>query len=109
MLDSSQPGHLVPMLWAERDLVRGRLAAQDGDPAATAALAAAVSQLRELSTPYHLAHGLLDQAEQLLRLGDTDAAASALEEARTTATQLRCQPLLDRVSGITAAEPRIPA
>jgi tetratricopeptide (TPR) repeat protein len=109
MLDSSQPGHLVPMLSAERDLVSARLAAQDGDPAATAALAAAVSRLRELSTPYHLAHGLLDQAQHLLRQGDTETAAGAVEEARSTATSLRCQPLLARAAAITAAEPRIPA
>ena len=109
MLDGSQPGHLVPMLSAERDLVSARVAAQDGDPAATAALAAAVGRLRELSTPYHLAHGLLDQAQHLLRQGDTEIAAGAVEEARSTATQLRCQPLLDRAAAITAAEPRIPA
>ena len=109
MLDSSQPGHLVPMLSAEHDLVNARLAARDGDPAATTSLAAAVGLLRELSTPYHLAHGLLDQAQHLMRQGDTEAAATAVEEARSTATRLRCQPLLDRAAAITAAEPRIPA
>ncbi len=109
MLDSSQPGHLVPMLSAEHDLVNARLAARDGDPAATASLAAAVGRLRELSTPYHLAHGLLDQAQHLMRQGDTEAAAGAVEEARSTATRLRCQPLLDRAAAITAAEPRITA
>jgi hypothetical protein len=109
MLDGSQPGHLVPMLSAERDLVCARVAAQDGDPAATAALAAAIGRLRELSTPYHLAHGLLDQAQHLLRQGDTETAAGAVEEARSTATSLRCQPLLDRAAAITAAEPRVPA
>ena len=35
---------------------------RDGDPAAGAAFAAAISGLRETSTPYHLAHGLLDHA-----------------------------------------------
>ena len=68
LLDSYQPGHLAPMLRAERDLARARLAAGDGDPAAAAAFAAAISGLRELSTPYHLAHGLLDHAEHLTRL-----------------------------------------
>jgi hypothetical protein len=52
LLDACQPGYLAPMLRAERDLVRARLAARDGDPAA-ASLAAAVGGLRELSTPYH--------------------------------------------------------
>ncbi len=39
LLDDYQPGHLAPMLRAERDLVRARLAAGDGDPAAAAAFA----------------------------------------------------------------------
>ena len=55
LLDSHQPGHLAPMQRAERDLARARLAAGYGDPAADAAFAAAISSLRELSTPYHLA------------------------------------------------------
>ncbi len=62
LLDAYQPGYLAPTLRAERDLVRARLAAGDGDPAAAASFAAAVGGLRELSTPYHLAHGLLDHA-----------------------------------------------
>ena len=55
------------MLRAERDLVRARLADGDGDEAAAAAFTAAISGLRELSTPYHLAHGLLDHAQYLSR------------------------------------------
>jgi hypothetical protein len=51
LLDSRQPGHLAPVLRAERDLARARLAADDGDPAATAAFTAAVSSLRAQSTP----------------------------------------------------------
>ena len=69
LLDSYQPGHLAPMLRAERDLVRARLAASDGDPAAAAAFAAAITGLREHSTPYHLAHGLLDHAQYLTAPG----------------------------------------
>jgi class 3 adenylate cyclase/tetratricopeptide (TPR) repeat protein len=108
-LDDSQPGHVVPMLHAERALVRARLAAHDDAAAAVPGFAHAIRSLRELSTPYHLAHGLLDQAEQLLRQGDTEAAAGAVAEARSTATSLRCQPLLDRAAAVTAAAPRIPA
>jgi hypothetical protein len=84
------------MLRAERDLVRARLAARDGDPAAAASFMAAIRGLRELSTPYHLAHGLLDHAERLIRLGEADEAALAIGEARDIARNLRCQPLLDR-------------
>ena len=55
MLDSHPPEYLPPMLKAERALVRARLSARDGDPAAAASLTAAVRGLRELSNPYHLA------------------------------------------------------
>ena len=109
LLDSRQPGHLPPMLRAERDLVRARLAASDGDPAAAAAFAAAITSLREQSTPYHLAHGLLDHAQHLARLPDADAAARAVAEARTIAGQLRCQPLLDRATDLAPAGPPVQA
>jgi len=104
LLDSHQPGHLAPMQRAERDLARARLAAGYGDPAADAAFAAAISSLRELSTPYHLAHGLLDHADHLTRLGAADAAAVAIDEARDIAANLRCQPLLDQAAKITPAK-----
>jgi class 3 adenylate cyclase/predicted ATPase len=100
LLDSTPPGRLAPMLKAERDLVRSRLAARDGDPNAGTAFAAAVTSLRERSTPYHLAHGLLDHAEYLTQRGDTDAAAWAIAEARGIADRLRCQPLLDRADAL---------
>ena len=69
LLDSYPPGYLAPMLRAERDLVRARLAAGDGDGSAAAAFTAAIKSLRELSTPYHLAHGLLDHAQYLATAG----------------------------------------
>jgi class 3 adenylate cyclase/tetratricopeptide (TPR) repeat protein len=105
MLDARQPGHLAPMLRAERELTRARLAAADGDHAASAAFAAAIASLRELSTPYHLAHGLLDHAEHLTRHGDAEAAARTIEEARDIAARLRCQPLLDRAAEMTPGAP----
>ena len=97
------------MLRAERDLVRARLAAGDGDPAAAASFTAAITGLREQSTPYHLAHGLLDHAEYLTRQGDADAAALAVDEARAIGERLRCQPLLDRATRSSGAEPGIRA
>jgi class 3 adenylate cyclase/predicted ATPase len=109
MLDSYQPGHLAPMLLAERDLVRARLAAADGEPSAASAFTAAVTSLREQSTPYHLAHGLLDHAEYLLRQGETHAAALATAEAADIARRLRCQPLLDRAAAVSSAESRVEA
>ena len=109
LLDNYQPGHLPPMLRAERNLARARLAAADGGPDAAAAFAAAISSMREQSTPYHLAHGLLDHAEYLTRLRDADAAALAAGEARTIASRLRCGPLLDRAANLTPAAPPAPA
>jgi class 3 adenylate cyclase/predicted ATPase len=103
LLDGCQPGHLVPMLRAERDLVRARLAA-DGGLDAAAAFTAAISRLREQSTPYHLAHGLLDHAQYLRRTGDAAAAAAAVDEARDIGSRLRCQPLLDRAGALTPAD-----
>jgi class 3 adenylate cyclase/tetratricopeptide (TPR) repeat protein len=105
LLDSHQPGHLAPMLRAERDLTRARLAVDDGDQNAGPAFAAAISSLRDLSTPYHLAHGLLDHAQYLISLHDTDAAALAVNEARTIASRLRCQLLLDRAEDLTSVRP----
>jgi class 3 adenylate cyclase/tetratricopeptide (TPR) repeat protein len=104
LLDSYQPGHLAPMLRAERDLARARLGA--GDEGAAAAFTAAIASLREQSTPYHLAHGLLDHAEYLLRAGDAEIAAAAIDEARDVASRLRCQPLLDRAAALAPADSR---
>jgi tetratricopeptide (TPR) repeat protein len=104
LLDGCQPGHLAPMLRAERDLVRARVTAGNADQAA-AAFTAVVTGLRDMSTPYHLAHGLLDQAEYLTRMADTEAAAQAIEEARGIAERLGCQPLLDRAGRTTAGKP----
>jgi class 3 adenylate cyclase/tetratricopeptide (TPR) repeat protein len=115
-LDAYQPGHLAPMLRAERDLVRARLAAADGaEGTAAVAFAAAIASLRERGTPYHLAHGLLDHAQYLLGQGDAGAAAPAIEEARDIGDRLRCQPLLDRAANLDPAtapapvSPRTPA
>jgi class 3 adenylate cyclase/tetratricopeptide (TPR) repeat protein len=109
LLAASPPGHLPPMLRAERDLTLARLAAADHDPSASAAFATAINSLRELSTPYHLAHGLLDHAQHLISLPDPDPAALALDEARTIAGRLRCQPLLDRATDLAAAVTSLPA
>jgi class 3 adenylate cyclase/tetratricopeptide (TPR) repeat protein len=105
-LDTCPPGHVVPMLRTERDLVRARLADRDGSPAAGADLAAAMTGLREHSTPYHLAHGLLDHAEHLSRAGEAEAASSTIGEARAIAQKLRCRPLLDRADAVERAASR---
>jgi hypothetical protein len=97
------------MLRAARALTRARLAASDHDPAAAASFAAAIASQRELSTPYHLAHGLLDHAQYLTQLGDAEAAEAAIAEAHDIAGRLRCQPLLDRAAGLTPARPPVQA
>jgi hypothetical protein len=109
LLDAYQPGHIPPMLRAERELARTRLAAADGAAGAAAAFAAAIASLRERSTPYHLAHGLLDYAQYLADRGDADAAEAAAGEARDLARNLRCQPLLDRAANITSAQSPVQA
>jgi hypothetical protein len=83
------------MQGAERDLARARLAA-DGDPAVGSAFAAAITGLRQHSTPHQVAHSLLDHAAHLSHLGHAQAAAATASEAVGIARQLRCQPLLDR-------------
>jgi hypothetical protein len=92
LLDSYQPGEIAPMLRAERDLALARLTAADGDRAAAASFAAAISSLRERGTPYHLAHGLLDHAEYLARDGDADGAAQAITEARESPATCAARP-----------------
>jgi class 3 adenylate cyclase len=74
---------------------------------AAAAFAAAISSLRALSTPYHLALGLLEYAEQAMHVGNADVARTAVDEACDIAGRLRCQPLLDRAADLLPAEPRI--
>jgi class 3 adenylate cyclase/tetratricopeptide (TPR) repeat protein len=108
-LDAAEPGHLAPMLQAERDLARARLAARDHPEQAAEEFAAAIRGLRDLSTPYHLAHGLLDHAGHLSERGESEAAVEAIAEARDIATRLRCQPLLDRIDAINSARAHAPA
>ena len=92
------------MLRAERDLARARLAAQRRRPGRHRIIRIRITTLREVSTPYHLAHGLLDHAGYLMRLRHTEAAEAAIGEARDIARNLRCQPLLDRAANTTPAK-----
>jgi hypothetical protein len=109
LLEGYQPGQLAPMQRAERDLVRARLAAAGAGPDASPAFAAAVAGLRQHSTPYHLAHGLLDHAAYLTARGDAEAAAAAATEAVGIAERLRCQPLIGRAETIQPVRRRTAA
>ncbi|MHB1592954.1 MAG: AAA family ATPase [Streptosporangiaceae bacterium] len=102
LLDTRRPGYLPPMLRAERELARARTATTAGGPAA-GPLRAAVVAMRAQSTPYHLAHALLDQAAGLLAAGDEQAGARAADEAREIAGRLGCLPLLSRAAVIRDA------
>jgi tetratricopeptide (TPR) repeat protein len=98
LIENQLPGQLAPMLRAERELVQARLAAGEERSDSNDRIATAIAMLRSLSTPYHLAHGLIDQAEHLRTIGDAVAAGSAVEEASGIATRLGCQPLVDRAA-----------
>jgi class 3 adenylate cyclase/predicted ATPase len=102
-LDGYRDGQLAPMQRAERDLVRARSAAANGEAGAAAAMLDAIASLRGQSTPYHLGHGLLDHAEVLLAAGDLGAADRAIDEARQIGQRLRCTPLLARAESISTA------
>lgn len=97
-------GELAPMMLAERSLVAARLAAVGEDPDADAMFTDAIAALRATSTPYHLAHGLLDHAALLAMNGDGPSATLAVAEAREIAERLRCRPLSDRVGEVAVAE-----
>jgi class 3 adenylate cyclase/tetratricopeptide (TPR) repeat protein len=107
IVEHRQPGQLSPLLWAERDLARARLATRDST-ADAGAFTAAIRGLRENGTPYHLAHGLLDYAGHLTKVGDAEAAARAIDEARGIAAKLRCQPLLDRAGELARPPASVP-
>ncbi|MGH8862406.1 MAG: hypothetical protein ACRDVG_14455, partial [Jatrophihabitantaceae bacterium] len=100
-LDAHPVGQLPPMLRAERDLVRARVAGANGSPDVPAAYAAAVTALRRVGSPYHLAHGLLDHAEYLTRTGEHVAASTLATEAREIAERLGARPLLERAARAT--------
>jgi tetratricopeptide (TPR) repeat protein len=96
MLDAELPGRLSPLLRAERELVRARVAAARGDESAGQQLTSAVDTMRRSSPPHLLAAGLLDHAAYLLEHGDHAVAAVAAAEAREIGERLDCRPVLDR-------------
>ena len=96
MLDAELPGRIPPVLRAERVLVQARMAAATGDAEAGRMFEAAVHEMRALSPPHLLAHGLLDHAEHLAGAGEVAAAAAAVQEAREIAERLGARPILRR-------------
>ncbi len=102
MVDDEMPGRLPPMLRAERDLVRARIAIAAGAPDAGEQLDAAVVTMRAMSPPHLLAGGLLDRAEYLIGAGDVTAAAMDVADAQAIGERLGCRPLLDRAAALSA-------
>ncbi|MFN2560597.1 MAG: adenylate/guanylate cyclase domain-containing protein [Jatrophihabitans sp.] len=102
-LDGYPVGHVPPLLRAERSLARAKRRAAAGDPDADDALAAAISELRAVGSPYHLAHGLADRADYLIAQDRVDEADEVRAEVRSIGEWLRAPGLLTR------AEPAINA
>ncbi|GAB2480032.1 AAA family ATPase [Jatrophihabitans fulvus] len=98
VLDGVPVGHLAPLLRAERALGRALL-----DRSETAA-AEAVARLREVGSPFHLAHGLLDLADLRRDDGDDDGAATAVDEAAAVAAPLRAATLTRRLAALDRIE-----
>jgi class 3 adenylate cyclase/tetratricopeptide (TPR) repeat protein len=96
LLDAHPIGHLPPLLRAERDLARARQSGARGEHDADARFADAIAALRRLTSPFNLAHGLLDHADHLTNSGDPARATPLIEEARAIAERLLAQPLLQR-------------
>ena len=102
-LDAHPVGHLSPLMRLERDLARARRAGDAGNPGAATMFADAVGAAHRSGSPYHLAMGLLDQAEFELAHGAADGAAPQIAEARQIAERLRAAPLAARAERLGAA------
>jgi class 3 adenylate cyclase/tetratricopeptide (TPR) repeat protein len=101
-LDSQPWGMLPPILRANRARIWARLLHRSGDSEAPEAFVAAVLALREIGSPYHLALGLLDQAEFLAGTGEAAVAQVLADEARVIAEGLGARPLVDRARDLAS-------
>lgn len=88
---------------AEGELIGARLAAVDGAPDAGDRFVRAVAALRADSTPYHVAHGLLDHAAYLRGEGDEQHAAGLVAEAREIGERLPCRLIVERARQLEPA------
>jgi hypothetical protein len=100
-------GHLAPIVTASAALARGRLVS---DPAErVSSVAAAVARLRAVGSPYHLAEGLLDEADARDEVGDTTAEVLRAEAAGI-AESLGARLVLQRAQrDLPATAPRLEA
>ena len=102
-LEGHRPGHVPPVLRAERLRIRARILATKNDSTAAETFDAATRAFRELGSPYHLAVGLLDHAGHLAATGDTNTAQQLAGEADAVAQRLGAQPLIGRAHRLTAS------
>jgi tetratricopeptide (TPR) repeat protein len=102
-LDRERPGHIPPVLRAERQRILARMLAARNDPDAGTAFAAATQSFRQLGSPYHLAGGLLDEVEYLAARGNVRAGRQLVDEAADIAHHLGAKPLMRRAADLAAA------
>ncbi len=95
-LDDHRPGHIPPVLHAERLRLRARVAATQRDAAAGEMHDVATGTFRKLGSPYHLAVALLDEADHLVQAGRSSDAVPLAAEARDLAGRLKAVPLVRR-------------
>ena len=100
VLDGYADDQLPRILRAERALALAAGQASAGEPGAMTAFADAITALRTAASPYHLAHGLLEHADYLTRMGDAATAAAAADEARAIGLRLRSSPLVERSEAV---------
>ncbi|MDX6658939.1 MAG: hypothetical protein QOH62_3732, partial [Solirubrobacteraceae bacterium] len=101
-VDALQPAQLIPMLDAEAERARGRLAAHRGNgSAADQSFRRAIALFREMATPFALARAQIEHAELLSGTPDGAAEAQVLsEEAASAFDALGAKPWLERAQAL---------
>ena len=100
LLADRSADQLPPLLQAELTLALAHELAARTPDRPDSPFWPALTELRAVGSPFHLAHALLDHASYLARHGSVDE--SAVAEALTIAERLRCRPLLDRIVLLSA-------
>jgi class 3 adenylate cyclase/tetratricopeptide (TPR) repeat protein len=108
---ADRPANALPrIIRAERALVvaRREFDLTPAEPAADAAMKAALQGLRDVGSPWHLMLGLGDRAAQLIACGRAEEAVEALDEAESLAASVGAEGVLAQVRELRAktAPPR---
>jgi hypothetical protein len=104
-LDAHPPGHVPPLLRAERELAAARMTRTSNRADLDAGFGAAIAALRRFGSPFHLAQALLDYAERVTEAGDHAVAVTMVDEARRIAERIGAQPVLARVAAAELVQP----